>query len=69
LLAALAGSTENAGIWTIQTQIFPENTASTRLHERAGFRIVGTRRRIGCQHGRWRDVLLLERRSTVAGAG
>jgi L-amino acid N-acyltransferase YncA/DNA-binding transcriptional ArsR family regulator len=69
LLAALAASTESAGIWTIQTQIFPENTASTRLHERAGFRIVGTRRRIGCQHGRWRDVLLLELRSTIAGAG
>jgi L-amino acid N-acyltransferase YncA/2-polyprenyl-3-methyl-5-hydroxy-6-metoxy-1,4-benzoquinol methylase len=69
LLAALAGSTEAAGIWTIQTGIFPENTASTGLHERAGFRVVGTRRRVGRHHGRWRDVLMMERRSTVAGTG
>jgi L-amino acid N-acyltransferase YncA len=67
LLAALVGSTEAAGIWTIQTGIFPENTASLRLHERAGFRMVGTRERIGCHHGRWRDVTFLERRSTIAG--
>jgi L-amino acid N-acyltransferase YncA/2-polyprenyl-3-methyl-5-hydroxy-6-metoxy-1,4-benzoquinol methylase len=63
LLEALIGSTEAGGIWTIQTGIFPENTASIGLHEQAGFRIVGTRRRIGCHHGRWRDVILLERRS------
>jgi L-amino acid N-acyltransferase YncA/2-polyprenyl-3-methyl-5-hydroxy-6-metoxy-1,4-benzoquinol methylase len=69
LLAALAGSTEAAGIWTIQTGIFPENTASIRLHEQAGFRSVGTRRRVGRHHGRWRDVLMMERRSTVAGTG
>ena len=67
LLGALTGSTEAAGIWTIQTGIFPENTASLRLHQQAGFRRVGTRQRIGCHHGRWRDVTLLERRSTVAG--
>ena len=67
LLAALTGSADAAGIWTIQTGIFPENTASLRLHQRAGFRIVGTRERIGAQHGRWRDVTLLERRSTVTG--
>ena len=69
LLAALIGSTEAAGIWTIQSGVFPENTASLRLHQAAGFRVVGTRERIGCHHGRWRDVVLLERRSTVAGAG
>jgi L-amino acid N-acyltransferase YncA/2-polyprenyl-3-methyl-5-hydroxy-6-metoxy-1,4-benzoquinol methylase len=69
LLAALAGSTEAAGIWTIQTGIFPENTASIGLHERAGFRAVGTRRRVGRHLGRWRDVLMMERRSTVAGTG
>ncbi|HEU5420230.1 MAG TPA: GNAT family N-acetyltransferase [Streptosporangiaceae bacterium] len=69
LLSALIGSTESAGIWTIQSGIFPENTASLAMHERAGFRVVGTRRRIGCHHGRWRDVTLLERRSTSAGAG
>ena len=67
LLAALIGSTESAGIWTIQSGIFPENTASLRLHERAGFRVVGTRQRLGCHHGRWRDVGLLERRSPITG--
>jgi len=69
LLAAIVGSTESAGIWTIQSGIFPENAASIRLHERAGFRVVGTRHRIGRHHGRWRDVTLLERRSSIAGAG
>lgn len=69
LLQALIRSTEAAGIWTIQSGIFPENDASLRLHEQAGFRVVGRRERIGCQHGRWRDVLLLERRSRLAGTG
>jgi L-amino acid N-acyltransferase YncA/2-polyprenyl-3-methyl-5-hydroxy-6-metoxy-1,4-benzoquinol methylase len=69
LLRALIGSAEAAGIWTIQTGIFPENTASLRLHETAGFRTVGVRERIGCHHGRWRDVTLLERRSGIAGTG
>jgi L-amino acid N-acyltransferase YncA len=63
LLDALITSTETAGIWTIQSGIFPENTASTALHQGAGFRVVGTRERIGQHHGRWRDVLLIERRS------
>ena len=67
LLAALTGSTEAAGIWTIQSGVFPENTASLRLHENAGFRVVGTRERIGRHHGRWRDVVFLERRSAVLG--
>jgi phosphinothricin acetyltransferase len=65
LLARLVGSTEAAGIWTIQTGIFPENEASLHLHERAGFEIVGRRKRLGRLHGLWRDVLLLERRSVV----
>jgi L-amino acid N-acyltransferase YncA len=69
LLAALIGSTEAAGIWTIQSGIFPENTASLRLHEQAGFRVVGTRERIGCHHGSWRDVTFMERRSAVQGIG
>jgi len=68
LLRALIGSTEAAGIWTIQSGIFPENTASLRLHERAGFRAVGVRARLGRHRGRWRDVVLLERRSARAGA-
>ncbi len=63
LLDTLIASTEAAGIWTIQSGIFPENTASLALHRAAGFRIVGTRERIGQHHGRWRDVILIERRS------
>lgn len=65
LLDALIASTEAAGIWTIQSGIFPENTASLALHARAGFRTIGTRERIGRHHGVWRDVILLERRSPV----
>lgn len=68
LLAALIASSENAGIWTVQSGVFPENAASLRLHERAGFRVVGVRERIGCHHGRRRDVVLIERRSRVAGS-
>jgi len=63
LLNALIASTEAGGIWTIQSGIFPENTASLALHEAAGFRAVGTRQRIGQHHGRWRDVVMIERRS------
>jgi L-amino acid N-acyltransferase YncA/2-polyprenyl-3-methyl-5-hydroxy-6-metoxy-1,4-benzoquinol methylase len=69
LLGALVASSEDAGIWTVQSGVFPENTASLRLHERAGFRVVGVRERLACHHGRWRDVLLIERRGSVAGAG
>jgi L-amino acid N-acyltransferase YncA len=65
LLDALITSTEGAGIWTIQSGIFSENAASMALHQSAGFRVVGTRERIGCHHGRWRDVVLIERRSPV----
>lgn len=65
LLQALIDSTEAAGIWTIQCGIFPENIASLRLHEKAGFRQVGIRQRIGELDGVWRDVVLLERRSQV----
>jgi phosphinothricin acetyltransferase len=68
LLRALVAGTEAAGIWTVQAGIFPENTASLALHERAGFRRVGVRERLGCRDGVWRDVVLVERRSAVAGA-
>ncbi|MFJ8298385.1 GNAT family N-acetyltransferase [Streptomyces sp. NPDC094447] len=64
LLKALVASTEAAGIWTIQSGIFPENAASLAVHERAGFRVIGTRERIGRHHGVWRDVTLVERRSS-----
>ena len=67
LLAALIESTEAAGIWTIQSGVFPENAASLRLHRQAGFRVVGTRERIGRHHGQWRDVVLIERRSPAVG--
>jgi phosphinothricin acetyltransferase len=65
LLGTLITSTEAAGIWTIESGIFPENTASAALHRAAGFRTVGIRERIGQHHGRWRDVVLIERRSSV----
>jgi L-amino acid N-acyltransferase YncA len=67
LLAALVEASENAGLWTLQAGIFPENVSSLELHKRHGFRIVGTRERLGCMNGRWRDVVLMERRSQVSG--
>jgi len=69
LLDALVASTEAAGIWTIQSGIFPENEASLALHEAAGFRVIGRRERVGKLDGAWRDTLLIERRSTIAGIG
>ena len=65
LLTGLIASTEAAGIWTIQSGVFPENTASLALHARCGFRTVGTREKIGRHHGVWRDVLSIERRSPL----
>jgi L-amino acid N-acyltransferase YncA len=65
LLQAVLASAEQAGVWTVQTGIFPENQASVRLHQACGFRLVGVRERLGRLHGRWRDVLLLERRSPL----
>jgi L-amino acid N-acyltransferase YncA len=65
LLGRLIDSTEAAGIWTIQSGIFPENRASAALHAAAGFRIVGRRERLGKLNGNWRDVLLIERRSPL----
>ncbi len=69
LLQALVQASEEAGIWTLQAGILPENEASLRLHRAHGFREVGRRERIGRLRGRWRDVLLLERRSLVVGTG
>jgi phosphinothricin acetyltransferase len=67
LLEALIEQSENAGVWTLQAGIFPENVASIVLHKGLGFRAVGIRQRIGKLEHRWRDVLLLERRSAKAG--
>ena len=69
LLVALIEASERAGFWTLQAGIFPENTASIALHEGCGFGLVGAHRRIGqMPDGRWRDVLLYERRSPTVGA-
>jgi phosphinothricin acetyltransferase len=72
LLAALVEASEGAGLWTLQAGIFPENRASIALHRDAGFRQVGVRERLGKMtsgpmQGRWRDVLLFERRSPNVG--
>jgi L-amino acid N-acyltransferase YncA len=65
LLERLVADAEAAGIWTVQAGVFPENTASLALHRRCGFRTVGVRERLGKLGGRWRDVVLLERRSPL----
>jgi L-amino acid N-acyltransferase YncA len=68
LLEELAATSEQAGFWMLEAGIFPENTASVALHENCGFRLVGVRERIGqMPDGRWRDVLLYERRSAIVG--
>jgi len=67
LLERLISESEKLGIWTLQASIFPENRASTSLHKALGFREVGTRQRIGKMDGVWRDTVLFERRSRVAG--
>jgi L-amino acid N-acyltransferase YncA len=67
LLVHLILQTERQNIWTLQAGIFPENIASIRLHMKHGFRLIGTREKLGNQNGTWRDVCILERRSLVAG--
>jgi L-amino acid N-acyltransferase YncA len=68
LLSELVEASERADFWTVEAGIFPENIASIALHKRLGFRLVGVRRRIGkMPDGRWRDVLLYERRSPSVG--
>lgn len=72
LLMAVIASTEKAGLWTLQGGIFPENTASRHLVRKHGFKEIGRREKVGKMTygdlaGTWRDVILVERRSTVAG--
>jgi len=67
LLQALIEESEKSGVWTLQASIFPENVASVALHKACGFREVGVRRNISSLGGVWRDVVLLERRSTKVG--
>jgi phosphinothricin acetyltransferase len=68
LLESLIQTSERNEIWTLQASIFPENMASIALHVGCGFREVGVRKRIAQLHGTWRDTVLFERRSEVAGA-
>lgn len=73
LLDAFLTAADAAGYWTVQSSVFPENVASLRLHESAGFRVIGRRERIarsllGPHAGQWRDTILIERRSAVNGA-
>ena len=67
LLEALVRESEAAGVWTLQASVFPENVASVALHKACGFREVGRRERVGRLRGRWRDTVLLERRSRTVG--
>jgi L-amino acid N-acyltransferase YncA len=69
LLESLVSESESEGFWTLQAGIFPENTASLKLHENFGFRKVGFREKIGKMNNIWRDTILLERRSKIAGIG
>jgi len=67
LLTKIIAQSEGSGLWTLQAGIFPENRPSIALHRRCGFRVVGLRHRLGRLQGVWRDVLLMERRSTAVG--
>lgn len=63
LMEAIIQSSEENGIWTLYSSIFPENTATLKLHEKFGFRIIGVREKIARLDGKWRNTILLERRS------
>jgi L-amino acid N-acyltransferase YncA len=67
LLQSLVERSEHCGIWTLQAGIFPENVPSIALHKSCGFREVGLRQKLGQRGGVWRDVLLLEHRSSSVG--
>jgi phosphinothricin acetyltransferase len=69
LLGQLITESEKVGFWTLQAGIFPENKASLKIHQDAGFRIVGYREKVGKMKGIWRDNMLLERRSKINGVG
>ncbi len=72
LLAALISASEEKGFWTLQAGIFPENVTSIEMHKKHGFRVLGVRERVGKMafgelRGKWRDVVLMERRSKIVG--
>ncbi|MUP45584.1 N-acetyltransferase family protein [Gramella sp. BOM4] len=67
LMAALISSSEENGIWTLFSSVFPENEATIRLHQKHGFRLLGRREKIAKLDGIWRDTLIFERRSKLTG--
>ena len=67
LLEALVDRSEQAGYWTLNAGVFPENEVSLRLHQACGFRVIGVRERLAEKDGVWRDAVWLERRSQVVG--
>jgi len=67
LLKKLILDSEEHDFWTLQAGIFPENKVSIAIHQKQGFRTVGTREKIGELNGQWRDIVLLERRSKNVG--
>ena len=67
LLKKLITDSEHHGFWTLQSNIFPENEVSIKFHQKNGFRMVGTRKKVGMLHGVWKDLVMLERRSESVG--
>lgn len=67
LLLQLVAESEKIGLWTLQSGIFAENIASIKLHEYCGFRVIGTREKIGKTDGVWKDNIIMERRSKTVG--
>ena len=67
LLQALISESEKNNYWTLQAGIFPENKSSIKIHEDCGFRLIGVREKIGKMNNVWRDTLLMEKRSKIAG--
>ncbi|MDC6366146.1 MULTISPECIES: GNAT family N-acetyltransferase [Flavobacteriaceae] len=67
LMEKLIEESEAAGLWTLQSGVFPENKASIKLHEKVGFRYIGKREKVGKIHGVWKDNLLFEKRSKTIG--
>jgi len=65
LMEQLLERSEEAGVWTVEASVFPENETSLKLHHAVGFRVVGVRHKIGKRDGLWRDTVLMERRSDV----
>ncbi|QQV04033.1 MULTISPECIES: GNAT family N-acetyltransferase [Chryseobacterium] len=67
LLKKLITDSEHHGFWTLQSNIFPENEISIKFHQKNGFRMVGTRKKVGKLHGVWKDLVMLEKRSEIVG--